>query len=248
MNESNLDLRDYEYKEIERVETPEVFKLDVSTLTVKNQGTVNSCVAHALSSLLEYFYKTVYSVGFIYGYRPEGYYQGCGMSLRDGLKTIYNVGAIENEYFDYNLEMQEIKELVSKDLVKLDMLKDDVVIDSFGKLKNIEEIKSWIYKYKLPVPILVPTTELELVDNIIQIPRMYSNAGHCMLVVGWNELGLLVLNSWGIDWGNKGYAILPYEFDIKESFKLEDIENFINSNSNNISTFLDILKTLFALG
>lgn len=35
--------------------------------------------------------------------------------------------------------------------------------------------------------------------------------GHAFALVGYNELGFLVQNSWGEDWGDGGFAILPYD-------------------------------------
>jgi hypothetical protein len=35
--------------------------------------------------------------------------------------------------------------------------------------------------------------------------------GHAFALVGYNEIGFLVQNSWGADWGDAGFAILTYE-------------------------------------
>lgn len=35
--------------------------------------------------------------------------------------------------------------------------------------------------------------------------------GHAFAIVGYNELGFLVQNSWGPRWGRKGFATLPYD-------------------------------------
>ena len=46
------------------------------------------------------------------------------------------------------------------------------------------------------------------------IDRSVSNeplGGHAFVFVGYNEVGFLVQNSWGANWGHKGYATLPYE-------------------------------------
>jgi hypothetical protein len=36
------------------------------------------------------------------------------------------------------------------------------------------------------------------------------DGGHAFVIVGYNEDGFLIQNSWGIDWGSAGYAILTY--------------------------------------
>ncbi len=38
-----------------------------------------------------------------------------------------------------------------------------------------------------------------------------TRGGHAYCLVGYNEVGFLVQNSWGADWGKGGFATLPYE-------------------------------------
>jgi hypothetical protein len=35
--------------------------------------------------------------------------------------------------------------------------------------------------------------------------------GHAFLIAGYNDVGFLVQNSWGTEWGKNGYATLPYD-------------------------------------
>ena len=87
--EPKRDFRDYRVcKSVANMQLPEEFKLEPKT--IKNQGSVSSCVAHSLSSYLELSDSNniVYSTGWIYGYRPVGYYQGEGMYMREAIKTL----------------------------------------------------------------------------------------------------------------------------------------------------------------
>jgi C1A family cysteine protease len=34
---------------------------------------------------------------------------------------------------------------------------------------------------------------------------------HAVSAVGFDDSGFLIKNSWGADWGNSGYTILPYD-------------------------------------
>jgi hypothetical protein len=38
-----------------------------------------------------------------------------------------------------------------------------------------------------------------------------SRGGHAFALVGYNDVGFLIQNSWGTDWGKGGFATLPYE-------------------------------------
>ena len=42
-------------------------------------------------------------------------------------------------------------------------------------------------------------------------PRSRSLGGHAFAIVGYNEVGFLVQNSWGTRWGRGGFATLPYD-------------------------------------
>ena len=38
-----------------------------------------------------------------------------------------------------------------------------------------------------------------------------ARGGHAFAIVGYNQIGFLIQNSWGSEWGKGGYATLPYE-------------------------------------
>lgn len=216
--ESPKDLRDFRVCSAAKAVTlPEEYGLKPAS--IKDQGYVNSCVAHALSSMIEEKEGTTYSTGWIYGYRPEGYYQGEGMYPREALKTLQKLGAVQNKNFNYNIEMQEAKKKVDDNFVLLEALADEYKIQSYARLYTEQEIKSWLYNKQTPVPIAIATESLQLDDkNIVQVPEYYPNSGHMMLLLGWNETGYIVQNSWGKDWGDNGLCILPYEYKIREAW------------------------------
>src|SRR5689334_20196403 len=48
--------------------------------------------------------------------------------------------------------------------------------------------------------------------NIPVIQRQgHSDDGHAVALVGYNDIGFIIQNSWGEDWGYQGFALLPYE-------------------------------------
>lgn len=38
-----------------------------------------------------------------------------------------------------------------------------------------------------------------------------ADGGHAVAIVGYTEQGFIIQNSWGAGWGNRGFALLPYE-------------------------------------
>lgn len=214
---SPKDLRDYKInKACMSIELPESFTLEPTP--IKNQGNVGSCVAHALSSMLEK-YNEIFSTGWIYGYRPFYYHQGTGMYPREALKTLQKLGAVKEQDFSFNIEMDEAKEKVNSRLTYLKRLAQEFKIKSYVRLKNNNEIKQFLYNSKCPIPFSIYVDGLKVNNEIIETPKSYENlSSHMMLIIGWNKDGFIIQNSWGINWGNNGIAILPYEYEIKEAW------------------------------
>lgn len=219
---SPKDLRNYRISKITAsIELPKEFVLAHSH--IKNQGSVNSCVAHTLSEILETKDNINYSTGWIYGYRPEDYYQGYGMYTSEALKTINKIGYLTNDELNVNIEMKEAKDIVDKDLKYYTDKAGVRKINAYAWLNSINEIKQALYLYKTPVIVCfdVDSNGLSLDSNYIaQIPQNPSG-GHATVCYGWNEIGLLIQNSWGEDWGNNGTFILPYEYPFYEAWMIQ---------------------------
>lgn len=225
---------------------PDIFpdKYEITVPEVKDQGIVNSCVAHTLASFLEETYKsdnTKFSTGFIYGYRPVGYSQDQGMFPRQAIKTLLKVGDVPKEKFDHNKEMPEIKKLVDENFDNLKIIADVYKIYSYARIYTQTEIKKILYN-DVTVPISVPVyNDLKLNDqNVILNDQTNFNGYHMMLLVGWNEKGYIVQNSWGKDWGNNGRAILPYDYPIDSAWAL-------STDENNVYTYTTIWQKIYTI-
>jgi C1A family cysteine protease len=217
---SKKDLRDYKLnKKVCHAQIlPEEFIVEHSS--IKNQGAVGSCVAHSVSEVLEAISDRTYSTGWIYGYRPAGYYQGEGMMTSNALKTVHKVGSVYQSEFPINVEMPKAKELVTADLPRLKQLAAKDKIYSYARLYSIQDIKEAIYKTKTPVVVCIPCNGGIKLDDlyIAEIPDTIQLSGHAVVCYGWNRFGLLIQNSWGVTWGDNGCFILPYEYPISESW------------------------------
>lgn len=92
--------------------------------------------------------------------------------MREALKTLQQLGSVENKDFNYNIEMMEAKNKVDENLTLLEILAEDCKIQSYARLYSDNEIKSWIYTKQVPVPISIGTENLILDENnVIQIPN-----------------------------------------------------------------------------
>ena len=115
-NQSPIDLRDYKIVVPNSFVPPNTYEIP-RFVGVKNQGQVNSCVAHALASTIEYFNMTQnrdlksMSVGYIYGNRRNTEYKDKGMYVREALAAILEDGDVSENDFVENVEVPECVEL-----------------------------------------------------------------------------------------------------------------------------------------
>ena len=118
---SPIDLRDYRIaKAIDESQFPDEF--EISMPHVKNQMQVCSCVAHALSEVVEYFNSQqednnkIMSTGYIYGNRTNMTHKGEGMVIRDALSNLQKYGDVTAYEFPWNIEVPEAIEAYEKAL------------------------------------------------------------------------------------------------------------------------------------
>ena len=249
---SPFDARDYKIA-VTAKEFPSTFVLP--EVSVKNQGAVGSCVAHACSSVVEFHNKrqegtnTIFSTEFIYGYRPFGYYVGEGMYIRNALKTLREVGDCPRVDLIGNHECAQAMEAVES---KLEELKDKAYphrISTYAKINTINEIKQALMDFGYVVASMPWHEDYTLVDGVYTHTSNKNVGYHCVLIYGWNEKGWLVHNSWGRSWGNSGKFIVPFDFKWKESWAVTDKivgEGAIIRPTDNwfISTFSPILNKI----
>lgn len=243
---SKRDIRDYKLnKKIHKViNVPASF--NVKTTRIKNQGQVGSCVAHSVSSVIEHTDLINYSTDWIYGYRPFGYFQGYGMSVSDALKTVTKLGAVRYVDLPTNTEMPKVKEIVNSKLETYKAAAASKRAFKYARLYGTQQIKEAIYTSKHPVILCIGigSEGLRLDENNIAFIPKDNIGGHAVMCYGWNESGLLIQNSWGQAWGDKGCFILPYEYPLLEAWAL----SFTNDNIIVKPSCYDLREFIINLG
>lgn len=224
---SKKDVRDYKYiaPAASRV-FPDTFEL--AQTPVKNQGAISSCVAHALSTIMEYHYKQHHagyvelSPGFLYGYRKDMSYKGKGLFLKDALKTAQKVGILTNEQFGYNKEVPEIIELAES-------LPNEVIdsayphrISTYFKITSQEDIKAALVDHGELLICMKWYSGSRYVDDVYTYDKNADYGFHGVVIYGWNEKGWLIQNSWGILAAGDGKFTLPFDYEINEIWGITD--------------------------
>lgn len=224
---SKPDVRDYVAR-TKLSELPKEFELEMPK--VKSQGAVWSCVAHALSTIVEYFnqketgkYEEM-STGYIYGNRRLTLYKGKGMYPRDAICTVVKYGDVPNAHFPVNVEVPDAVEKFEGEADKIEPFGYRFKFAEYFKLKDELSIKTSIMENGPAALSMYWFDDIEVRDGVMHTNGVKTSktGGHCMVIYGWNEIGWKVQNSWGSHWGNDGTVIIPYNVSIKEIWGIKD--------------------------
>jgi hypothetical protein len=236
---SPFDARDYKLVASATETFPETFELP--KVTVKNQGSVGSCVAHASSSVVEYHHKkqhnekVVFSTEFIYGLRDFGYYIGEGMYIRNALNTLRKYGDVPLADLKGNHKCDKAMEIVNE---KFDDLVDKAYpnrISSYFRAYDENAMKSALMNHGYLLVGMRWHKGAKLVDGVYT-PTDEVSGGHAIVIYGWNKKGWLAHNSWGGSWGNKGRFIIPFGFKFDEVWGVTDniTDNIVKPKSGRL--------------
>lgn len=225
---SKPDVRDYTAR-TEITEFPAEFELDMPG--VKNQMNISSCVANALSAVVEYFNEKEtgeyleMSVGYIYGNRRLTINKGNGLFIRDAVRTVAKYGDVPKIYFPNNTEVTDIIEDFENKVDSIEATGYHFKFAEYFKLKDESAIKASIMENGPVVFAMTWYDDIHVVNGVMQTKKKSSkliSSGHCMVIYGWNETGWKVRNSWGTFWGNMGNVVIPYDIPLREAWGIKD--------------------------
>lgn len=225
------DLRDYKITATNaQIEYPEEFKLDNLPI-VKNQGMVNSCCAHATSSILEYYdkNKNVLSTNFIYGIQKKiCNHNGIGMYMADACKIVTEYGDTLEKDCSGNNEIPKCHIIAESAFSNKKALEKayEYRIDSYYLCQTDNDIKYALINFGPVLGAVYWRDNYKLTpSNVIIFDKRSNGGGHAIMIYGWTEEGWLIQNSWGTDFGDNGRFILPFSYGLLEARALVDHEN-----------------------
>ncbi len=222
-----IDNRDFVASTVaskQKIEIPETYIVPhLDEIPVYNQGGTGSCVAHALATALALGYaqkgiQIDFSRGFIYGNRSEDDYQGSGMIPREALKHLNHEGDVHYSDFIYNFEVPLIFKKFQKEKERLLPIAKDYVIANYYKVTTQTEIKTALMTTGAVV-VYCPVYG-DFTDDLKAEWRSSYDYAHEVCLVGWDETGWIIRNSWGDSWGNKGNGHVDYKYAYWEEYNL----------------------------
>jgi len=208
------DPRDYQLSSIqEDSPLPKSFDLrsQMEPTTTQNWG---SCCASS-TAVQEFFDGVDLSRKFTYYNMKKisGFYNMQGDFVRNALKAIVKYGVCLEETFP------DIRRLTWKKYLE-DIPSQEAYTEALehrgGSFWAVgtspEEYKQAIWQQKAPVVFSMRWAKSysKPKNGVLPLPDVWKT-GHCVVAVGWTEDALIVRNSFGKSWGDKGHFYIPFK-------------------------------------
>ena len=239
LSENERDPRDYNIARFipgkDKIEDVE-FILDLPELEIILNQCYGSCVGHAfvIAKSINEYQKTHKWIDFcpymLYGTRYDGEYNGPGMYLRQGAKVLYKDGAFFRRDFGKASEMPQLQDEVEdfkKNNPSLVNQAKNFCIEGYAFVNTIDEIKTAL-KAGMPVVINIEAwADMGNKDGIVKLEDTSNDSGnHAVCVIGWRmidgETYLIIINSWGIEYGYKGLLFFNANREIYDAISISD--------------------------
>lgn len=192
---------------------------------VYDQGQLGSCTANAIAGAIEFDQGKQGSQEFVpsrlFIYYNERVIEGTvsqdsGAQIRDGIKSVVTLGAPPETDWPYD----PAKFAQSPPQSAFDDAKQDIVSSYSAVQQLLPQLQGCLasgYPFVFGFSVY-ESFESDTVAQTGVVPMPTSGeqtvGGHAVLAVGYDDSTrmFIVRNSWGSDWGLKGYFWMPYEY------------------------------------
>ena len=230
------DSRDHKYNDARPLTRPPVVDLSGKCSPIFDQGELGSCTGNAWVGALEYE-ENLQAEKFVSFSRLFVYFnerlldhdtdQDAGAEIRDGIKTLVKWGVCAESLWPY-----DISKFTQKPSLEA---YSDAVKHKALQYSSVDQTENAItHALAAGHPVVFGITIYDSFESdevaktgLVPMPDTETEqcqGGHAVLIVGYdyNKRLYKVRNSWGEDWGDKGYFYLPFEFvhspDLCEDF------------------------------
>ena len=220
------DFRDHIFKaQIASTELPSVVDLRAEDAPIYDQENLNSCTANSIAGMFQFINRKNGGIDFLpsrlFIYYNERDYensiiQDSGAFLRDGMKSIKKQGVCKEPTWPYNIfkyAVKPSKEAYTEALDHQAILYQRLNIDLTVMKQCLADGYPFVFGFSV-----YESFESTAVEEtgILPMPTETENmlGGHAVMAIGYDDTKKVVIvrNSFGTDWGDKGYFYMPYDY------------------------------------
>ena len=213
-----------------------------SMTRIENQGETSSCVANAVAGAFEYWIKRTmkldYDVSRLFVYYNARWRNGDpdkdeGSIIQLAMEGLKEFGACSEERWPFSKPL-----LLEKPNRAAYQEADKSKIKEMAQVPL--ELEAWKQALASGYPVVFGCLLFESFDRcnqqggVVPMPdpkdvSRESHGGHSMCAVGYSdkEQVFIVRNSWGDDWGDRGYCYMPYNYLMNPEFNDGDSWVFV---------------------
>lgn len=217
---------------------PDFVDLSFWCSPIEDQGGLNACTAHAGVALIEYFERKSFGVyidasrRFLYKVARNLMQQtgDSGASVRETIKAMVLFGVPPEEYCpydeaDFDTEPESFCYAYAQNYQAINYFRlDNSVLQSRELLAQIKLVLVAGFPCMFGFTVYDSIHTAANTKGHIPYPTKDSKreGGHAAVAVGYDDSkqvknaphpgAFLIRNSWGVDWGDRGYGWLPYDY------------------------------------
>jgi len=218
------DSRDFLYSAVRpRLRLPQSVDFRATCSPVEDQGQLGSCTANALAGNVEFLdlsadskYTDVSRLFIYYNERAIEHITASdsGAMIRDGIKTLAKSGVCAEKAWPYLVAQFAKKPSAA---CYADGLKRKIT--TYRRIQTFDEMLACLAD---GFPFVFGFTVYESFESakvaktgVMPVPKKTERTlgGHAVMAVGYSlkDKRLIVRNSWGEGWGQKGYFTMPFQ-------------------------------------
>jgi len=189
---------------------------------IEDQGQLGSCTAQAVVGIVEYLERKTHgnyidhSRLFLYRASRKLYFKAqgevlvgdTGCEIRTTIKALAAFGCPPEWIWPYDIARYDDEP--PSDAYSLAQTYKGLF---YVKLETLEHIKSFL---RISLPVAFGFTCYESIDSvgsagIIPVPKAGERTvgGHAVSAIGYDSEHIIIRNSWGTGWGDRGYGYIP---------------------------------------